>query len=120
MSLLTHSIHVFFLLPLSPFSATSKFRQAFTQSSSGFLATCPNHLSLLLLTNSFTLTTSSFPNILLNSESSSLPWFLLNFSLFFFFRFTPHIHLTIIPSALSSLLVYSTFIGHFSLAYIMT
>src|SRR5206468_13043952 len=45
-SLLTHSLHVFLLLPLPTLPSTPRFKHFLTQSSSDFLSTCPYHLSL--------------------------------------------------------------------------
>jgi hypothetical protein len=42
-------IHVLFGLPLGLFSTTSNLVHLFTQSSSTFLSTCPNHVNLFLL-----------------------------------------------------------------------
>src|SRR5206468_5416605 len=51
-SLLTHSLHVFLLLPLPTLPSTPRFKHFLTQSSSDFLSTCPYHLSLPCLTTS--------------------------------------------------------------------
>src|SRR5206468_6838562 len=52
-SLLTHSLHVFLLLPLPTLPSTPRFKHFLTQSSSDFLSTCPYHLSLPCLTTSW-------------------------------------------------------------------
>ena len=89
MSFFTHSFQVFLLLPFRLTPSTSKFRQADTQSLSHLRSRCPNHLSLPLLTTSAT--ASTFKR-LYNSLLDIL-----------FFSVTPHIHRTIIFSALSNL-----------------
>src|SRR5664279_6251275 len=101
MSFATHSFQVFRPLPLPLFSSTSIFLHADTQSSVSLHSTCPNHLNLPWRTLSDTLT------ILSLSRISSLEF--LSFSV------TPHIHLIIILSALSSLCMSSAFIPHDSL-----
>src|SRR5271163_318253 len=106
MSLFTHSIHVLRTRPLLDTPATFKLLQADTQSSSCFLSTCPNHLSLPRLTTSATATK---PNRSFNFTLAILS-----------FKVTLHIHLTIILSVLSNLCISSTFIGHVSLPYTST
>src|SRR5664279_667540 len=101
MSFATHSFHVFLPLPLPFFPSTSILLHADTQSSVSLRSMCPNHLSLPWRTTSDTLTSPSL------SRSSSLEF--LSFSV------TPHIHLIIILSALSSLCMSSTLIAHISL-----
>src|SRR5579872_7021305 len=49
-SLPTHSDHVFLPLPLPLAPSTSRYLYFDTQSSSSLCTTCPNHLSLPLLT----------------------------------------------------------------------
>src|SRR6266536_4210267 len=53
-SCLTHSSHVFLLLPLLFVPTTSIFLQADVQSSLSFHSKCPNHLNLPRLTTSVT------------------------------------------------------------------
>ena len=105
MSSSTHSLHVFLGLPRPlPFIlSTTIFLHADTQSSGCLRTTCPNHLSLPRLTTTETLSMSSRLN------SSALAF--LSLSL------TPHIHLIIILSVLSSLCISSAFIAHVSLPY---
>src|SRR5271166_6279814 len=108
MSSSTHSLHVFLGLPRPlPFIlSTTIFLHADTQSSGCLRSTCPNHLSLPRLTTTETLSMSSRLN------SSALAF--LSLSL------TPHIHLIIILSVLSSLCISSAFIAHVSLRYTIT
>src|SRR5664279_4111140 len=101
MSFATHSFQVFLPLPLPLFPFTSIFLQADTKSSVSLRSTCPNHLSLPWHTMSDTLTIPCL------YRSSSLEF--LSFSI------TPHIHLIIILSALSSLCMSSILIAHVSL-----
>src|SRR6266536_5095162 len=82
----THSCHVFLPLPFSP--STTVALHAATQSSLFLCSTCPNHLNLPCRTTS---NTHSIPNRLNNSSF-----------VFLSFNVTPHIHLTIILSALST------------------
>src|SRR5207249_3851647 len=100
----THRIQVFRPLPLTPSTANSL--QAVTQSSPLFRSTCPNQRSLPRLTTSDTLSICKRCN---NSSILTLS-----------FNDTPHIHLNIILSALSSLCISSTLIAHVSLPYINT
>ena len=74
--------------------ATTKFLQADTQSSPFLRSTCPNHLNLPRLTTYATLWT---PKRLYKASLRFLS-----------FRDTPHIHLTIMRSALSRLCRFST------------
>src|SRR5207247_6958206 len=92
MSSFTHPIHVFLGLSFLTPPTTSKFLHLETQSSASLRSTCPNHLSLPRLT------TSSTPSMPSPSLSSSLG--LLSF------RVTPDIHLTILFSVFTSLLIY--------------
>src|SRR5208282_4096062 len=105
MSSSTHSLHVFLGLPRPlPFIlSTTIFLHADTQSSGCLRSTCPNHLFLTDTTTTETLSMSSRLN------SSALAF--LSLSL------TPHIHLIIILSVLSSLCISSAFIAHVSLPY---
>src|SRR5437867_10204017 len=89
MSSFTHFIHVFLFPPFPTPPTTSKRRHSETQSSAPLRSTCPNHLSLPLLT---TLSTLSIPKPILRSLV-----LLLSFSV------TPDIHLTILFSVLTSL-----------------
>jgi len=100
-SLFTHPSQVFLPLPLSHTSA-SNLLHAETQSSLFFLSSWPNHCSLLRLTASVMY---SMPSRLLSSALTVL-----------LFKWTPHIQLTIIRSALSNLAISSTFIAQVSLA----
>src|SRR2546425_10363997 len=86
MSLVTHSIHVFSLLPFLMPPTTSKFVDLLIQSSAFLRSTCPYHLSRPRLT---TLSTLSIPKPCLSS-SHVLPSFMV----------TPDIHLTILFSVL--------------------
>src|SRR5664279_6520989 len=106
MSFLTHSLHVFLLLPFRLTPSTSRSLQADSQSSGLLRSRWPNHLSLPRLT---TFDTASTSKRLCNSTLDIL-----------FFRVTPHIHLTIIFSALSNLYISSTLTGHVSLPYTKT
>src|SRR5579863_4451071 len=106
MSSLTHSIQVFLPLPLSLLPATTKSLHFDTHSSAPLRFTCPNHLNLPRLTRSATL-------IIFKLSSSSC-------DLFLSFSVTPHIHLTIILSVLSSCCTLATFRGHVSLPYTIT
>src|SRR5260221_12168084 len=102
----THSCHVFLPLPL-PFSpSTTISLHAATQSSLFLRSMCPNHLNLPCRTTS---NTHSIPN---RPHNSSF--------VFLSFNVTPHIHLTIILSALSNLRISSTFIAQVSLPYTIT
>src|SRR5579862_3102521 len=96
----THCHHVFLGLPLPLLPGTFIFLQADTQSSFSLRSTCPNHLSRPLLTTSKTSSTPSriikFPALILSRSE------------------TPHIHLAIALSALSSWLSPSTFIAQVS------
>ena len=96
-SCLTHSSHVFLLLPLPFGPATTKFLQADTQSSLFFRSRCPNHRRRPHLTTS---ATRSTPKRLFKSSLDIL-----------FLRLTPHIHLTIIRSVLSRRCLSSDFTG---------
>src|SRR3989441_12137485 len=106
MSFVTHSIHVFLLLPFLTPPTTSKFLQLETQSSASLHSTCPNHLSLPCLT---TLSTPTIPSPCLSSSLDLL-----------YFRVTPDIHLTMLFSVLTSLCISSFFIGKVSLPYTST
>src|SRR2546425_8207532 len=97
MSLFTHSIHVFLLLPYLTPATTSKFLHLETQSSASLRPTCQHHLSLPRLT---TLSTPTIPSPRLSSSLDLLS-----------FRVTPDIHLTMLFSVLTSLCISSTFIG---------
>src|SRR5260221_6060286 len=77
-----------------------------TQSSLFLRSMCPNHLNLPCRTTSNTHSTPNRPN------NSSF--------VFLSFNVTPHIHLTIILSALSNLRISSTFIAQVSLPYTIT
>ena len=102
----THSLHVFLSLPTHLSPATTTFLQVDTQSSPFLRSTCPNHLNLPCLTTFATLW---------------IPKRLYKTSLRFpSFRDTPHIHLTIIRSALSRLCTFSAFIAHVSVPYVNT
>src|SRR6266496_4309371 len=106
MSPFTHSLQDFFPLPRNLDPTTAIDLQADTQSGAFLRSRCPNHLSLPLLN---TTPTSSKPNRLYSSMLAILS-----------LRVTPHIHLTIIRSALSSLLTSSTLTAQVSLPYIRT
>ena len=83
----THSCQVFLPLPAHLTPATTPFLQADTQSSPLLRSTCPNYLNLPHLT---TFATLWIPKRLYKSSLRFLS-----------FRDTPHIHLTIMRSALS-------------------
>src|SRR5208282_3000373 len=104
----THYRHVFLGLPRPlPFTlSTTICLHAETQSSGCLRSTCPNHLSLPHLTTTETHSMSSR----LNSSAFAF----LSLSL------TPHIHVIIILSVLSSLCISSAFIAHDSLPYTIT
>src|SRR2546425_13081892 len=104
MSFVTHSIHVFRLLPFffTP-PTTSNFLHLDTQSSASLRSTCPNHLGLPRLT---TPSTPSIPSLSLSSSFGLLS-----------LRVTPDIHLTMVFSVLTSLCISSFFIGQVSLPY---
>src|SRR5664279_2791981 len=106
MSFATHSFQVFLPLSLHLFPSTSIFLHVDTQSSVSLRSTCPNHINRPWRTMSDTLTISNL------SRSSSLDF--LSFSV------TPHIHLIIILSILTSCCISSAFIAHVSLPYIIT
>src|SRR5580700_4557520 len=89
MSSFTHSCHVFLPLPYLRAPSTTKSLHIFSQSSRDLRSTSPNHNSLPRLTTS---TTSSTPS---RTNNSSLD--------FLSFNVTPHIHLTIALSVLTSL-----------------
>ena len=95
MSLSTTFSHVIFGLPLPLLPSTVIFILFFTQSFPYFLNTCPIHLSLLHLITSLIF---SMPILSLNSAF-----------VFFSLSDTPHIHLTILISALSSFASCSAF-----------
>src|SRR6266536_936926 len=86
----THSCHVFLPLPFSLSTTISLY--AATQSSLFLRSMCPNHLNLPRRTTS---NTHSIPN---RPNNSSFVFLSLNV--------TPHIHLTIILSALSPISAY--------------
>src|SRR6266581_3616524 len=92
MSLFTDSHQDFFPLPPNLDPTTAIDLQADTQSDAFLRSRCPNHLSLPLLN---TAPTSSKPNRLYSSTLAILS-----------LRVTPHIHLTIIRSALFNLLTF--------------
>src|SRR3989442_879842 len=106
MSVVTHSIHVFFPLPFLVPPITSKFLHSETQSSAFLRSTCPYHLNRSRLT---TLSTLSIPNPCLSSSHV-----LLSDSV------TPDIHLNILFSVLRSLCKSTFFIAHVSLPYTRT
>ena len=105
MSLSTTFSHVIFGLPLPLLSSTVISILFFTQSFPSFLNTCPIHLSLLRLITSLIF---SMPILSLSSAF-----------VFFSLSDTPHIHLTILISALSSFASCSAFTAHVSLPYII-
>ena len=105
MSLSTTFSHVIFGLPLPLLPSTVISILFFTQSFPSFLNTCPIHLSLLRLITSLIF---SMPILSLSSAF-----------VFFSLSDTPHIHLTILISALSSFVSCSAFIAHVSLPYII-
>src|SRR5437899_1098251 len=84
MSVVTHSIHLFFLLPFLVPPTTSKYLHLETQSSAFLRSTCPYHLNRPRLT---TLSILSIPNPCLSSSHVLLS-----------FRVTPDINLTILFS----------------------
>src|SRR6267154_876319 len=92
----THSYHVFLPLPLPLTPSTCNSLQVLTQSASLLRSTCPNQRNLPCLTTSDTHSIPSRP-----SNSSFV---------FLSFKETPHIHLIIIRSVLSSLCMSSSFI----------
>src|SRR5208282_6340284 len=108
MSSSTDSRHVFLGQPQPlPFTLlTTICLHADTQSSGCLRSTCSNHLSLPRLTTTETHSMSSRLN------SSALAFLSL--------ILTPHIHLIIILSVLSSLCISSAFIAHVSLPYTIT
>src|SRR5437899_208759 len=106
MSVVTHSIHLFFSLSFLVPPTTSKFLHLETQSSAFLRSTCPYHLNRPRLT---TLSTLSIPNPCLSSSHVLLS-----------FRVTPDIHLTILFSVLRSLCISPTFIAQVSLPYTST
>src|SRR5207245_2350231 len=105
MSSLTHSSHVFLVLPLQPFPSPLTFRQALTTPPYHTLhVSKPTHLPLLTAS-----TTHSIPK-------RERKYSLLSLS----DNFTPHILLTIHISLRSSLLASSSFKGQVSLPYTKT
>ena len=107
MSSLTHRSHVFLLPPWPLAPSTTNLLQEDTQSSTLLRSRCPNHLNLPRLTTSAT--------------QLIIPRRLHKSSLHFLsFKDTPHIHLTIIRSVLSKLLISSAFTAQVSVPYIKT
>src|SRR3989441_3573123 len=106
MSSFTNSIHVFLGLPFLTLPTISKFLHLETQSPASLRSTCPNHLSLPRL---ITLSTPTIPSPRLSSSLDLLS-----------FTVTPHIHLTMLFSVLTSLFISTTFIGQVSLPYAIT
>src|SRR5271157_3474219 len=104
----THSRHVFLGLPrpLLFTLSTAICLHADTQSSGCLRSTCPNHLSLPCL-----IATETHP---MSNRLNSSALAFLSLSV------TPHIHLIIILSVLSSLCISSAFITHVSLPYTIT
>ena len=102
----THSLQVFLPLPLFFSPTTSTFLQADTQSSPLLRSTCPNHLNLPPLTTSAMLWTVT-PKRMYKTSLCSLS-----------FRDIPHIHLTIIRSALSRICKFSALIAHVLVPYV--
>src|SRR6266446_2210661 len=100
------SPHVLLPLPLPLDPSTTTLLHFDTQSSLALRSTCPNHLNLPTVTTSVT---------------NSIPRRCFRFSMLTLsFNFTPHIHLIIILSTLSSLLISSDLIAHVSLPYTIT
>src|SRR5207248_9071971 len=106
MSSPTHSIQDFLPLPLPLTPSTNSSLHLDTQSCLLLRSTWPNHLSLPCLTRSAT------PVMF---RQSSRSW-----SRSLSFIVTPHIHLTIVLSVLSSCCKLLTFIAHVSLPYTIT
>ena len=88
-SLCTTSIHVLLRLPRPLLPSTSIVVHLFTQSSSDYRSTCPNHRNLLLTAS----TMLSIPSLFLKSELVHLSHSL-----------TPHINHTIVISFICSFL----------------
>src|SRR5271163_2504459 len=105
-SAFTLSNQVFLPLPLALVPPTSNSLQSDTQSPLAFRSACPYHRNLPRLKTSSTHTTSKRS---LRSAS-----FILSL------RETPHIHLTIVFSALSNRLTLFTFTAQVSLPYTKT
>src|SRR5580692_291435 len=103
---ITHSNQVFLGLPLPALASTFKSSMHFLTHSSPFHPTCPNNLSLPRLTAS---DTQSIPSLPVSSSFDRC-----------FFIETPHIHRTMLASALINFCVSSTLSAHVSLKYIIT
>lgn len=93
--MLITSIHTFLRLPCAFLPYSSNSLHAFTQSSSDLRPICPNHCSLFRLKAS---TTLSIPSLYRKSAFVNL-----------FCRVTPHVHLTILISALQFSLTFSCY-----------
>ena len=104
MSLSTTFSYVIFGLPLPLLPSTVISILFFTQSFLSFLNICPIHLSLLHL---------------ITSLIFLMPILSLSSAFVFSLSDTPHIHLTILISALSSFVSCSAFTAHVSLPYII-
>ena len=103
MSLSTTWLHVILSLSRPLLPSTSNDMIFFTQSSSSFRSTCPNHLNLFRFTAS---DTDSIPILSLSSALGTLS-----------LSDTPHIHLTILISVRSNLPLCSAVMAHVSLPY---
>ena len=104
-SLCTTSNHVLFGLPLGLELTTSYSIHFFTQSLSSFRNTCPYHRNLFCCSSDVM---STIPSLSLNSLFETLS-----------FNYMPHIHLTILISALWSAISFSFFLLFFSWLCVM-